>query len=77
VSPETPYRIEQIERRIDRLERVTENVNVMQNEVANLRAELHELSEKVDGLNKAIITAALSFVVGALILALSISQVLT
>jgi tetrahydromethanopterin S-methyltransferase subunit G len=69
--------MEQIERRIDRLERVTENVNVTQSEVTNLRGELHDLSEEVGALRKAIITAALSFVVGALILALSISQVLT
>jgi hypothetical protein len=75
--PETPFRLTQIERRLDHLERITENVNVTQAEVTNLRRELHDLSEEVGALRKAIITAALSFVVGALILALSISQVLT
>jgi hypothetical protein len=75
--PETPFRLTQIERRLDHLERITENVNVTQNDVANLRRELDHLSEEVGALRKAIITASLSFVVGALILALSISQVLT
>jgi len=49
----------------------------MQAEVVNLRRELHDLTDEVSGLRRAILTAGLSFVVGALIIALSISQVLS
>jgi prefoldin subunit 5 len=69
------YRIEQAERRVERLERRTENLNVTELEVRDLRTHIDRLSEKVDALNKALYTGAISFVVGALILALSLSRI--
>jgi len=48
----------------------------MRAEAGNLREELKELSREVKDLRKAIITAAISFAGGALLVAATIFQVL-
>jgi DNA anti-recombination protein RmuC len=68
------YRLQSHERRIQELERRTENVNVHANEIQNLWAATNNLAKEVGDLRKAIITAAVSFAGGALLVAFTIFQ---
>lgn len=70
------YRLGLCEQRMRDLDERTRNVNVMASDLVHLGNTVHELSEEVGALRKAIVTAALSFAGGALLIAFSIFQVL-
>lgn len=73
--PVEEYRFKELERRMGRLERNTEDINVLRNELANLKVDVHDLSKEVGGLRRALYTAALSVTGGAVIFAFTILQV--
>lgn len=58
--------------RLVAVERRTENVNVMQADITRLWGVIHDLGEKVDGLQRAVLTAALSLTVSAIMVCLTI-----
>jgi hypothetical protein len=76
VAPETPYRDQQIERRLDRLEAKTDDLGVIRSELGDLRRLVEKLSDKADANQRALLTTALSVTASAIIIALSIFLVL-
>lgn len=83
MAPENlPWRIEQAERRLDRLESRTEDMPVLTNEIRNLwlaienlRKDIHESGEETRSLRRAILVGAVTFAFSALGLIFTIAQV--
>jgi predicted RNase H-like nuclease (RuvC/YqgF family) len=83
LAPENlPWRIEQAERRLDRLESRTEDMPVLTNEIRNLwlaienlRKDIHESGEETRSLRRAILVGAVTFAFSALGLIFTIAQV--
>jgi hypothetical protein len=77
VAPEnTPYRLERLENRIDRLETKTDDLGVIRAKVEDLHDLVGRLSDKADANQRALLTTALSVTASAIIIALSIFLVL-
>jgi len=73
--PVQEFQLKEIERRVAALERRTEDVNVLRVQIDQLKSDVHDLSDKVSSINRALYTAALSVAGGAIIFAVSILQV--
>lgn len=76
MSPETPYRIQETERRLNKLEERTEDIAVMRSELRGLAKMVEHLSDKADANQRALLATALSVTGSAIIIALSIFLVL-
>ena len=66
------WRQDQAERRLDRLEQRTEDLGVQRQEIANLWRAINELKDEVTSLRRSLITAAVTFGVSSIIVAVSI-----
>jgi len=74
--PVEEYRFKELERRVGRLENNTEDINVIRNELSNLKVDVHDLGQEVRSLRRALYTAALSVTGGAIVFAFTVLQVL-
>ncbi len=70
--PDVAWRLTSSEQRLDRLESRTQDLNKTESEILGLRRDLEALRDDVASLRRAIITSAISFASGAVILAISI-----
>jgi hypothetical protein len=77
VAPElTPYRLERLENRVDKLDARTDDLGVIRAELRDLHNMVEKLTEKADANQRALLTTALSVAGSAIIIALSIFLVL-
>lgn len=72
---ETDFRWREFERRMDRVERATELVPVIQRDVENLRTDVSEVKDDTRSLRRALYTTALSIVGSAVIFAVTVNEI--
>lgn len=70
--PDIPYRVGDLERRLLKVEDRLEDVPVLRNDTNHNSNAIHELADEVKALRRALYTAALSFAIGALSIAISV-----
>jgi hypothetical protein len=77
VAPEiTPYRLDRLENRVDKLDAKTDDLGIIRDQLHDLRGDVAKLIEKADANQRALLTTALSVSASAIIIALSIFLVL-
>lgn len=70
--PDIPYRVQELERRLNNLEERAEVLPALRADGVHLSKELDILSDEVRALRRAIVTAAISFAGSAILIAISV-----
>ena len=70
------YQLEDLRRRVGRVEDKAEAVGVLRAEVDGLKGAMQDLGEEVSGLRRALYTAALSVAGGAMVFAFTVFQLI-
>lgn len=70
--PDVHVRLDECERRLNELEHDTRDINVYRQQILDLWTVIRETREEVSSLRRVIVSAAISFAGGALILAATI-----